>query len=500
MDTDVEVVALDAVANSQVFANKVWPSGNNGSGVRLAILDTGINTKHAEFKGRIIACATEVKGTTDCEDDNGHGTLVAGIAGAKGKDTDAKGVAPSVLLMSDKILDSKGTGNMSDIIAGIDWAVSNNAHIISMSLGTQPVDGGGKKTECNAAYPSLTTAINNVVAAGITVVAAAGNSGKSGLGAPACIENVIAVGAVDSYDKSAYFSSKGLAMKDHGIAAPGVELYSPYVGDIGYWSESGTSMATPVVSGTIALMLSKNPNLSPAYIKNILFSTADCVTITCPNIDIGYGRINALKAVKNVDITAPSIIGVFPLGNNVPLNTQITITFNVSMNTSSAESAFSTVPATSGTFSWSGNTMTYTPGSNLNYNTIYNVSVGTGAKDSAGNKMLSSFNWEFTTVATSSSITVTSPNGGESWSRRKTYTIDWNYSGDPGNAVKIELLSSGKVVGVINSSTPMGSGGSGSYQWTITQRIGTAYTVRVTSVTTPACTDVSDNYFSILRI
>ncbi len=299
VDPDVEVQAADIVANQQVSADDVWAQGYDGSGVRLAILDSGIATSHIEFAGRIVACKTEVVGTTTCEDDQGHGTHAAGIAGAKGIDGRAKGVAPSVLFMVDKVLNSSSKGFFSDIIAGIDWATSNNAQIISMSLGTSPVDGAGTQSNCDSWYPSLTTAINNAVAAGVTVVAAAGNSGTSGLGAPGCISSVIAVAAVDSSDTLASFSSRGVALKDHGVAAPGESLYSTYLNG-GYTTMSGTSMATPMVSGTIALMLSKDPKLSPSDIRDILFSNSDCVSGTCPNTNIGYGRINALKAVNHL--------------------------------------------------------------------------------------------------------------------------------------------------------------------------------------------------------
>ncbi len=301
VDPDVAMKALDSGADQQISANDVWTQGYYGSGVRLAILDSGIATSHREFAGRIVACKTEVAGTTTCEDDQGHGTHVAGIAGAQGIDGGAKGVAPSVLLMSDKVLDSSGSGSLSQTIAGIDWAVANDAQIISMSLSTSPADSEGTTRNCDTVHPSLTTAINNAVAAGVTVVAGAGNSGASGLGAPGCISSVIAVGAVDSTDTVAGWSGRGAALQDHGVAAPGVGIYSAYLNG-GYTTFSGTSMATPMVSGTIALMLSKNPNLTPSSIHSILFSNSDCVSGTCPNTNIGYGRVNTLKAVNNTPI------------------------------------------------------------------------------------------------------------------------------------------------------------------------------------------------------
>ncbi|MBI3859133.1 MAG: S8 family serine peptidase [Thaumarchaeota archaeon] len=304
VDEDAAVHPADSGADTQISANQVWSLGLTGSGVKLAVLDTGIDTTHPEFSGRILACASEVKGARTCEDDNGHGTHVAGIAGASGVDPLGKGVAPSVSFMIDKILDKTGSGSLSQVISGIDWAVANGAQIISMSLGTAPVDAGGTLSNCDSVYPTFTVAINDAVAAGVTVVAAAGNSGTGGLGAPGCISSVIAVGAVDSTDTLAWFSSQGAAMKDHGISAPGVNIYSSWLNG-GYKTLSGTSMATPMVSGTIALMLTQSPGLTPTEVRTALFSTAKCLTSPCPNTMIGYGRVDSLKATNAGSTTPP---------------------------------------------------------------------------------------------------------------------------------------------------------------------------------------------------
>jgi subtilisin len=291
VDPDLPVEATDLSADEQIHANQVWAQGYTGSGIRLAILDTGIDTAHAEFSGRIVACHSEVSGATSCEDDNGHGTHVAGIAAAQGVSPPGKGVSPLVLIMSDKVLDRYGNGVFSEVIAGIDWAVANNANLIDMSLSTiVALDNGGTSPNCDGAVPSFATAINNAVASGVTVVASAGNMGTLGLGAPGCVSSVIAVGAVDSADNLASFSSVGAAMTDHGIVAPGVGLYSTWLNG-GYQTLSGTSMAASIVSGAVALLLSKNPSLTPNQIRSTLFSTADCVLSPCPNTLVGHGRV-----------------------------------------------------------------------------------------------------------------------------------------------------------------------------------------------------------------
>ena len=311
VDLDVEVKALDLGADTQIRANQVWAAGDTGQGIPVAILDTGIGTTHPEFSGRIALCHSEITNTNTCEDQNGHGTHTAGIAGAAGVNPSAKGVAPAVSLDIDQVLDSKGSGSISGVIAGIDWATTNHAKVISMSLGTSPIST--TQPNCDTAIPSLTAAVNNAVASGVTVVAAAGNSGNQGVGAPGCISSTIAVGAVDSTDTIASFSSVGGPMADHGIVAPGVNIFSSYLGG-GYATLSGTSMATPHVSGTIGLMLQSNPTLTPAQIKNTLFSTActsttspSCSTGTVPNTVYGYGRTDALRAFNAVTVTVPTV-------------------------------------------------------------------------------------------------------------------------------------------------------------------------------------------------
>ncbi|HUL51692.1 MAG TPA: S8 family serine peptidase, partial [Verrucomicrobiae bacterium] len=319
VDYDLQVKALDSSADTQIRANQIWQSGNTGQGIPIAILDTGIDTSHPEFSGRILQCHSELTGTDTCEDQYGHGTHVAGIAAASGINPLAKGVAPQASLYIDQVLDSTGGGTISSVIAGIDWAVTNHAKVISMSFGTNPLST--TQSNCDSALPSLTEAINNAVASGVTVVAAAGNSGSSGIGAPGCISSTIAVGAVNSTNVITSFSSVGGAMTDHGISAPGVNILSSVPTSIctlcnssGYASLSGTSMATPSVAGMVALMIKSNPSLSPASIKSALFADAcsintvpNCPTGTVPNQNYGFGRVDTFVTFGSTEIPPPSI-------------------------------------------------------------------------------------------------------------------------------------------------------------------------------------------------
>lgn len=342
VEKDLPVHALDITADEQIRADKVWTTGNIGgnssSRVPVAILDTGIDGTHPEFTGRITLCHSEITNSSTCQDQNGHGTHVAGIVGATGINTNAKGVAPGVQYYIDQVLDSTGSGSFSGIISGIDWAVANHAKVISMSFGSIPL--ATTEPNCDSQFTSLADAINNAVNAGVTVVAAAGNSGDQGVGAPGCMSNVIAVGAVDNNDTIASWSSTGGPIKDHGIVAPGVNILSTYIPQT-YITMSGTSMATPVVTGTVALLLQTNSSLTPAQVKNTLFSTAcsdqtnpSCQTSSVPNTLYGYGRVDTLAAYDKINPSNPHQLSVVVTTDKSLYSTGSTakITVNTSFN------------------------------------------------------------------------------------------------------------------------------------------------------------------------
>lgn len=306
-EPDAVLHVLDLTSDSQINADKVWPS-YTGAGVTVAVLDTGIDYNHLQLNSSSGSadpanghCFAVTAG--DCGngffDDNGHGTHVSGIITSDGI-TDAnngafsKGVAPGASVWMAKVCDGSGSCYSSDIAAAIQYIVKSKiAKVMSISLG----GGGTPKSNCDSDY--LASQINWAYNKGVVSVVAAGNSGNKLISSPACASKAIAVAAVDSSDKKASFSSYGNALKDHGVAAPGVNIYSTLPGNK-YASWSGTSMATPHVSATVALMLQKNSSLIPANIRSIIFSSANCLNNkygTCPNIYIGYGRVDALKSV-----------------------------------------------------------------------------------------------------------------------------------------------------------------------------------------------------------
>lgn len=298
-----QVSTKSANANHQIGADIVQSSGNTGSGRKVVVLDTGYNYLHPELSSSYLGGKDFVNNDNDPMDDEGHGSHVAGIITADGIDPKAKGVAPDAGIISGKVLDNTGSGYFSDVVAGIYWAVNGpdgiygtsddfNADAISLSLGTSAPYL--YKGFCDGVLPDLTTAIKYAVDRNITVVVAAGNSGKAGVSLPGCISYSTTVGAVDGNDRVASFSGRGNALD---ITAPGVNIYSSVLGNF-YATWSGTSMATPMISGVIALMKNAHPAYTQSEVENKLFSTAKDLGLSGKDKDYGWGRVRANLAVQ----------------------------------------------------------------------------------------------------------------------------------------------------------------------------------------------------------
>jgi subtilisin family serine protease len=225
---------------TRVNAPVVWPT-NTGDPIKVAVVDTGIDVKHPDLIDNLKGGMSAVAYTTSYTDDNGHGTHVAGTIAAVNNTLGVVGVAPAADLYAVKVLDRNGSGYVSDIVEGLQWAIANHMNVVNMSLGSSSYSA------------SFDSAVQQSVAAGIVVVAAAGNSGPGDntVGYPAGFANVIAVSATDSNNNIASFSSRGPQVD---LAAPGVSIYSTYKRS-SYGTLSGTSMASPHVAGTAALVL-----------------------------------------------------------------------------------------------------------------------------------------------------------------------------------------------------------------------------------------------------
>lgn len=211
-----------------------------GKGARVAVLDTGYDAGHRDLKR--VTGKDFTGSRSSAADVNGHGTHCLGVVGAAENEVGVVGVAPECEMVSGKVLGDNGSGLSSWIANGIDWAIAEKVDVISMSLGSDAPD------------VRIGAAVERARAAGIIVVAAAGNSGprENTAGWPGRFPGVVCVAAVDAATKTANFSSRGAAVL---VAAPGVNVRSCYPGDR-FATMSGTSMATPYVAGVAALYVS----------------------------------------------------------------------------------------------------------------------------------------------------------------------------------------------------------------------------------------------------
>lgn len=274
----------------RIRADYAWSVGATGNGVTVAVLDTGV-FRHTEFSGRLLTGATFVSGTTSSNDDNGHGTHVAGIIAAASNGVGMQGVAYKAYILPVKVLDSRGSGWSTAFNQGMAYT-KGRARIINLSLGSSGYFG----------EPGMRTAVAN----GQLIVAAAGNSGQANPAWPARYAKeawakgqVIAVGAVDANNNIASFSNRAGDTARWYLVAPGTSILSTY-NNGGYAYMSGTSMATPMVSGAAAAVMSYWPHLSSAQVADILFRTAS--DLGAPGIDAIYGRglVNLQRALQPV--------------------------------------------------------------------------------------------------------------------------------------------------------------------------------------------------------
>jgi len=296
---DFTVHALLDKAAPAVKADVIWESGAGGAGVNIAILDTGIDPEHPDFGDRIVSATSCIRDECVYDesgvhfgstlDRNGHGTHVAGIAAGDGTASDGlyRGIAPEANILAAKVLRDDGSGEASDVIAGLEWAYANHADIVCLSLGNgQSGDG----------TDALSEACDEFVERGMIICAAAGNAGPRPrtIGPPACAKQVITVGAADLTQpdagtaRVAVFSSRGPTSDNRtkpDIVLPGVGITSCRAtdGSLGepderfaefYVSASGTSMAAPIAAGACALLLELCPEAIPSQIRQFLCQSA----------------------------------------------------------------------------------------------------------------------------------------------------------------------------------------------------------------------------------
>lgn len=314
-------VANDPMLSQQwwyfhVGADKAYDTGFQGQGVTVAVLDTGVDRNHPDLKDNIVDGWNFVDNNDDVTDKDGHGTHVAGIIAAVANNgIGIAGIAPKAKIMPIKVLTRMG-GTPVDIQNGVQFAVQKGARIISMSLGGY---------SSSIFQTIMSTAITSAYFSGAVIIAAAGNENTDRDSYPAAYKDVIAVSAIDQSNQKASFSNYG---KYIALAAPGVNILSTYPGGT-YRVLQGTSMATPIVSGVAALLLSKYPNLSPDGVKETLFREA--TDLGPPGWDpvYGHGLVNARAAVteRPVEIGRPA--GTTEQQQQMPLrSSSLIISFN----------------------------------------------------------------------------------------------------------------------------------------------------------------------------
>lgn len=319
----------------QIGAPKAWAAGYDGKGVKIAVLDTGVDATHPDLKGQVIG-AKNFTTSPDTTDKVGHGTHVASIAAGTGAKSGGKykGVAPGAKIINGKVLDDGGFGSDSEVLAGIEWAAAEGADVVNMSL------GGGD----TPAIDPLEAAVNKLSEEkGILFAIAAGNEGDFGeqtIGSPGSAAAALTVGAVDDKDVLADFSSRGPGMDGAlkpDVTAPGVDItaasapgnqIAAEVGEkpAGYMTISGTSMATPHVAGAAALLKQQHPEWKYPELKGALTGSTKGGKYT--PFQQGSGRIQVDKAMNQSVIANPSSVsfGVqqWPHTDDKPVTKELT--------------------------------------------------------------------------------------------------------------------------------------------------------------------------------
>ena len=327
---DAAVNATDLDTNlTQISAPAAWDAGLSGAGVTVAVLDTGVDADHPDLAGQVTGAANFTSDPV-ATDDNGHGTHVASLVAGTGAAAAGarRGVAYGAHLLAGKVLGANGQGQISWVIAGMQWAVAQGANVVSMSLGGQ------------AGSPSIddpvVQALDDLTASsGALFVVAAGNSGSGRftVQSPGVAPSALTVAAATANDSTAFFSSRGPTLGDFrlkpDIASPGVSIIGAKAGARTgnvYTTFSGTSQATPQVAGAAALLMQQHPDWSWQQVKATLIDTAD-LAAPASVYDQGGGRLNLARAsTATLSASAPEVdFGLLRWPNRAVRTQQITL-------------------------------------------------------------------------------------------------------------------------------------------------------------------------------
>ncbi|MFJ3774193.1 S8 family peptidase [Streptomyces sp. NPDC090075] len=378
----------------QIGAPTAWAAGYNGKGVKIAVLDTGVDATHPDLKDQVIE-SKNFTSAADATDHFGHGTHVASIAAGTGAKSHGKytGVAPGAKILNGKVLDDTGSGDDSGILAGMEWAAAQGADIVNLSL------GGYDTPEIDP----LEAEVNKLSKdKGILFAIAAGNEGPQSIGSPGSAESALTVGAVDGNDKLADFSSTGPAADGSikpDVTAPGVDITAAAakgsvidqeVGENpdGYLTISGTSMATPHVAGAAAILKQEHPDWGYQELKSALTGSAKGGKYT--PFEQGSGRIAVDKAIKQTVLADPSSVnfGVqqWPHTDDTPVTKQLTYrnlgTSDVTLTLKSTATDPKGAAAPAGFFTLGASTVTVPAGGTASVDVTVNTKLG-GTLDGA---------------------------------------------------------------------------------------------------------------------
>jgi subtilisin family serine protease len=340
---DVQAVELDTLLHadripndpsypSQWSAPKVklpaaWDVTTGSDQVVVAVIDTGVTPTSPDLpSSKLVPGRNVIASSSNTTDDNGHGTAAASVATMVGDNAArAAGACWQCRVMPIKVLGSNGSGSTSNVAAGIVWALDHGADVLNLSL-----SGGG------------TTALRNAVtlaeSRGVVVVASAGNGSTTAITYPAGYTTALSIAATDSSDRATSYTNRGTWVK---LAAPGTSLALNRSGSV--VSFSGTSAAAPLVAGTIGLLLSTAPGLTPAQIRSALMSTADPASVT---LTAGSGRLDAEGALAAVGATAATTTSTSTSTSTTSTSTTSTSTSTTSTSTTSTSTTSTSTTST----------------------------------------------------------------------------------------------------------------------------------------------------------
>lgn len=268
---------------NRIKTPEVW-NITTGKDVRVGVIDTGINSFHPDLRGAVIGGFDAINGIS-YEDDNNHGTYVASVIASRKNGIGIVGVAPEAMLYSIKAMGSDGRGYISDILDGCQWAIEKDIRVINMSLGS------GQKSI------ALSEGIDVLYSEGIFVIAATGNEGKPSIFYPARNNVAICVGGSGMDDERMSWSNYGSELINNGVLAPGDWIQ--VANKDGQWQRvSGTSIATPHVTGIVALLMSMGCDVSE-YLRELIFSGAS--RSDNPDDFTGHGIVNAQKSLMALE-------------------------------------------------------------------------------------------------------------------------------------------------------------------------------------------------------